>query len=130
MDQGHAVSEMGLAPTGHQNGLEVVNEQAESDLEQNQATGFQQPAAEDNGETMNNQLQAAPAEYAQPGAASQPADRQDLAARVCDAEMALYHAQQDIEQKDQAIERLRKQLAEAQPGDLQNGQQPPGPGDG
>jgi DNA-binding response OmpR family regulator len=71
-------------------------------------------------EVMNNQLQTAPTD-AQHGDASQPAQslderqnqRQDLAARVYESEMALYHAKKEIEQRDQALEVLQKQLAEA-----------------
>lgn len=91
-------------------------------LEPNRTAPVAAPALATNyGETMMNQLQAAPAEFV-PADTAEPAEalngqgsqRDDLAARVCAAEMALYHAQKDLEQKDQALEALQKQLAEVQ----------------
>ena len=135
IDQDGALSATDFVPTEGQNGLAMASDQFESDLEQNQAGGVDASAAANHGQMMNNQLQAAPTEYAQLLESSQPgevrtSDRQDLATRVCEAEMALYHAKQDLEEKDQAIESLRKQLAEGQPGNGQNGQHAPGKVDG
>jgi DNA-binding response OmpR family regulator len=78
-------------------------------------------------EVMNNQLQAAPADYPHQGEANQSSEgavsRDDLAARVCEAEMALYHAKEQIDERDKTIQSLQKQLGsqnaiEGQPGRL------------
>lgn len=74
------------------------------------------------GQVMNNQLRVAaentaPDENGQPGAGVPGQNSQrDLITRVCEAEMALYRAQAQIEQRDKALEDLQKQLAEAQAG--------------
>lgn len=72
---------------------------------------------------MNNEFYTAPAEPVL-REASQPIEssnghnggREDLAARVCASEMALYHAQVQIERRDKVIEALQKQLAETTAG--------------
>jgi CheY-like chemotaxis protein len=66
-------------------------------------------------EVMNHELQTDPAEYAQPGEVqSDHANQQEnLAERVCAAEMALFRAQAELEQRDKAIEALQEHLAEA-----------------
>jgi chromosome segregation ATPase len=64
---------------------------------------------------MNEQLQV-PVEYAPAGDGSgngQNHSRQDLIARVCAAEMALHRTQGMLDRKDQAIEALKQQLADA-----------------
>jgi DNA-binding response OmpR family regulator len=84
---------------------------------QNAAAGFQGtiPATLNEGELMNTQLQAAPAEIneadATLGAAA--AQRQDLATRVCEAEMALHLAHGQIERQDQVIADLQNRIAES-----------------
>lgn len=97
------------------------------EFQQNQAAEVETSTAAipNHGEVMNNQLEAAPAEYVQSqdggGAAGQSNSRPDLATRVCEAEMALYHAQSQIERRDKMIEALQKQLAEGSAGQGQNG---------
>ena len=95
----------------------------ETSLENNQAAPAEElaVAAPNDGETMNYELQAAPAEpalEAEPLPAGEPSpeqhnSRDELAARVCTAEMALYHAQQEIQDKAAAIAALEEQLAQA-----------------
>ncbi len=73
-------------------------------------------------EIMSNQVQAAPAEYDQQGQISreheqtnEPENQLDtLATRVCEAEMALYHARAQLEKKQEEIEALHRELAAAQ----------------
>jgi DNA-binding response OmpR family regulator len=93
-----------------------------SPLEQNEPVAEQESAAAaaNYGEVMNNQLRVAsddvPQGEASPSgeASNQQTNRGDLIARVCEAEMALYRAQMQIEQRDKALEALQKQLAEGQ----------------
>jgi DNA-binding response OmpR family regulator len=106
-------------------GQTIVWSSIKSECEQNQAAPVEEAGVltPDNGEVMNNELQTAPAVFA-PGDASQSGEdsnghqspREDLAARVCAAEMSLYHAHIEIEQKEQAIAALQSQLAEAKAG--------------
>ena len=93
-----------------------------SPLEQNEPVAEQESAAAaaNYGEVMNNQLRVASDEAPQ-GEASQSGEppneqknRGDLIARVCEAEMALYRAQMQIERRDKELEALQKQLAEGQ----------------
>ena len=96
---------------------------AAPELSENQATPVQASAESitNLNEVMNNQFQAAPADYTEPSddsesgrVLSQPTSpRQDLAARIYESEMALFHAQKQLELKDRALEALQKQLAEA-----------------
>src|SRR5204863_17745 len=71
-------------------------------------------AAPNYGEVMNHQLEATSVEYLQQAESlrRQQIPREDLAARVCAAEMALYHAKAEAERKGQTIEALQAQLAE------------------
>jgi chromosome segregation ATPase len=84
--------------------------------EQNEAAAVEElsVAAPNYGEDMNNQLEATSAEYEQQLASlrRQQHPREDLAARVCAAEMALYHAKAEAERKGKTIEALQAQLAE------------------
>ncbi len=95
---------------------------AESGVEPNQETAAVELAAAigSNEEiVMNHQLEAAPVEYAPAGEVSQPTEtttdqgnsRDALATRVCEAEMALYHARAKIERQEQEIQALREQIA-------------------
>jgi CheY-like chemotaxis protein len=96
------------------------------ELEQNEAAaaGESAEAISNYWQPMNNHLDAVPADLRQQGEGTRPTDasnqystrREDLVARVCAAEMALYHAQSQIEQKDKQIEAVQNQLAEAQAG--------------
>lgn len=86
-------------------------------LQQNHIVVAEQPAAAipNNNRDMNEQLQAS-AEYTSQGDGNgngQNHSRQDLIARVCAAEMALHRTQGMLDRKDQAIEALRQQLADA-----------------
>jgi DNA-binding response OmpR family regulator len=87
-----------------------------SAIEQNEAAAVEElsAAAPNYGEDMNNQLEATSAEYEQQLASlrRQQHPREDLAARVCAAEMALYHAKAEAERKGKTIEALQAQLAE------------------
>jgi DNA-binding response OmpR family regulator/predicted nucleic acid-binding Zn-ribbon protein len=82
-------------------------------------------ATPSNGEDMNNRIDAASGYLSEPaengrteGGSNQ---REDLAARVCAAEMALYHAQAQIEQREKDVAALEKQLAEAKAAANSNG---------
>lgn len=83
---------------------------------QNAAANFQTtvPATLNEGELMNTQLQAAPAEINEADATLEAAavQRQDLATRVCEAEMALHLAHGQIERQDQVIADLQNRIAE------------------
>jgi CheY-like chemotaxis protein len=69
-------------------------------------------------QSMNNRFET-PENWSQPAtniqtetdAAGSTQSRDDLAARLCAAEMALYHAQAEVEERGKAIEGLQKQLA-------------------
>src|SRR5262249_54828142 len=82
-----------------------------SALNQNEAAAVLEEtvAAQNYGEAMNHQLETTSAAYPQQFAAG---TREDLAARVCAAEMAMYHTQAEGERKDKTIEALQSQLAE------------------
>ncbi|HTL56733.1 MAG TPA: hypothetical protein VL361_13710 [Candidatus Limnocylindrales bacterium] len=83
---------------------------------QNEAAVVEEYAAPDSnyGDAMNHQFERSPAAYPESfPAAGQNSPREDLAARVCAAEMALYHAKAEVERKDKTIEALQNQLAEA-----------------
>ena len=78
---------------------------------------------------MNNQLQSAPEDYLPQGELSplrQPSNdprnqRDNLAARVYAAEMALYHAQAQIDERDKSINALQKQLGDPRTAEAQQG---------
>lgn len=78
-------------------------------------------------EEMNTQVEADPARYQQQapatptdnGAEEQQSQREDLVARVCAAEMEMYRAQRQVEEKDEQIQTLRQELAK-----MTGGQQP------
>jgi DNA-binding response OmpR family regulator len=89
----------------------------------------QHEATSNNGEDMNNRIQPVSeylSERADEGQIGQgtnerPTQREDLAARVCAAEMALYHAQAQIEQREKDFAALEKKLAEVNTGKNLNG---------
>ena len=119
-DQGAEVNWLGAADN---NVSQSQTDNAVPDLQPNRAAPVQDAALSTNyGETMINQLQEAPAEFVPADTTGEPAEalngqahqRDDLAARVCAAEMALYHAQKELEQKDQALQALHERLAEEQ----------------
>ena len=84
---------------------------SESAIEVNTAAQAEEyaAAAPNYGKVMNHQLEATSVEYLQQAESlrRQQIPREDLAARVCAAEMALYHAKAEAEHKGKTIEALR-----------------------
>jgi len=111
-----AASTAWLAAAASDMGQGTPQTESESAIEQNEAAAVEElsAAAPNYGEDMNNQLEATSAEYAQQleGLRRQQHPREDLAARVCAAEMALYHAKAEAERKGKTIEALQAQLSE------------------
>jgi DNA-binding response OmpR family regulator len=105
-----------LAATAGDMGQGTAAPESTSAIEQNEPAAAEElsAAAPNYGEDMNNQLEATSPEYAQQldGLRRQQHPREDLAARVCAAEMALYHAKAEAERKGKTIEALQAQLAE------------------
>jgi hypothetical protein len=107
------------AATAANNGQPSSQRNTTSESEQNEIAEARETVAAISNywQAMNNQLQTAPADYAPQSNGSQAGDaphhQQDLVGRVCAAEMALYHAQSQIQQKDKDIEALQNQLAQA-----------------
>ncbi|HEV2393467.1 MAG TPA: hypothetical protein VG146_14040 [Verrucomicrobiae bacterium] len=132
-DQAAAAAFMAAATGAGENAQPILQSNTAPELASNEAAAVQQSAAAtpNYGETMNYQTEIAPAEDAthsdatqQAEAVTEPNQRQDLATRVCEAEMALYHAKGQIERRDKTIEALQHQLAEASAAQQQGGQDP------
>jgi DNA-binding response OmpR family regulator len=111
-----AASTPWLAAATDDTGETVSVNQSASASQQNEAAAADElsAAVPNDGENMNNQLDATSTEYAQQveGLRRQQHPREDLAARVCAAEMALYHAKAEAERKGKTIEALQAQLTE------------------
>jgi colicin import membrane protein len=111
-----------VAPAGNDTDRPVPEITSAPDFEPSEAATEQESTAStpNYGEVMNNHLQPVPTDWAGLGERSHqgeaPTDqknpREDLTARVCAAEMALYHSQAQVEQRDKMIEALQRQLAE------------------
>lgn len=117
----HVTSGEWIAPAAEAVDSPIITNDAASGFE-HEVTPLQEPheATSNNGEDMNNRIQPVSeylSERADNGQIGQgendrPNQREDLAARVCAAEMALYHAQAQIEQREKDFAALEKQLAE------------------
>ena len=126
--EGNAAAAAWLAATAGEGDQFVAATNIGSELENEAAVAGQPAAATPNdGEDMNNRLVGAtgylaqPAENGQAGEVANQNQREDLAARVCAAEMALYHAQAQLEQREKDVAALEKQLSDAKTGPDQNG---------
>jgi DNA-binding response OmpR family regulator len=104
-----------VAAAGGEAGEGLAAGSYDTQVEQREAGAVQETAADtsNNADDMNNRLHTMPAGQGVPGESldSQLNQDQDLAARVCAAEMSLYHAQKQMEQKDHQIEALQTQMA-------------------
>ena len=111
----HATRADWLAAAASEPGQAFSSASSSSTQDQNEAAAVPEVAAAalNHGEVMNNQVTIASAPYAPEGTVfNGQSPREDLAARVCAAEMALYHAKAEVERKDKTIEALQSQLAE------------------
>jgi CheY-like chemotaxis protein len=123
-DQANAGAWLAAAATGETDRPTQASHMA-SEFQETEAAAAQESAEAtlNHEEVMKNQLQATPGYFEQQYMARQQAldsnghehPNEDLAARACASEMALYQAQAQIEQKDKTIEALQQQLAEAAP---------------
>ncbi|HLH52482.1 MAG TPA: hypothetical protein VKY92_02610 [Verrucomicrobiae bacterium] len=117
-----------IAPEAVDDGQTVAPTNVAPDLDQSQpavmpVTG---EPTENEGPVMNDTVRIAPEDYIPQRDGIQQTDlpaqvaggREDLAARVCAAEMSLYHAQAQLEQKNKELETLQAQLAAAGNGHL------------
>jgi len=100
--------------------IEAQNETSELQASEPLAVETSAATTSNYEEFMSNQSQNAPAyapqcDNGQPGEPLEAAtpEREDLATRVCAAEMALHHARIELDQKDRAIASLQEHLAEA-----------------
>jgi CheY-like chemotaxis protein len=118
-----------VAPAGNDTDRPVPEITSAPDFEPSEAATAQESTAStpNYGEVMNNHLQPGTTDWAGQGERSQQGEaltdqknpREDLTARVCAAEMALYHSQAQVEQRDKMIEALQRQLAETTSGGVQ-----------